>query len=439
MDFCRLANGFRLVFQALTVKQEDKVGGCGQRKTVRMRRLNRPTVLLTVAYIIGLAVIGAMSITAHALLGAVIEEQSDEGHVLSVVGRQRMLVQRIAYLSERILRNPAAAQKKALMQAITEMDMAHHAMIEGDSAMGFPKTVPETVSEVLFAQPHELDRRVGTFLTFARFFSNEATVPKFSDDPAFQFIRAEADGPLLESFEVLVEAYGAHFLLLTDELVQLQRIILAVVILTLLAEGVLIFRPLVKRVHLYATRLQTMALSDPMTGVGNRRAFHDAAERELSVCDRKTVPLGLALLDIDKFKRINDTHGHAIGDEAIIHLCAVVKDTIRRNDILCRLGGEEFAVLLPGADAAETWQVAERMRVAVETQALILQNGQTLPFTTSIGCAVYLPGSGQSPVEADDSRVIDGLLVEADTALYRAKENGRNQVCGSEERLTAIA
>lgn len=397
-----------------------------------MRNHVRPTVLLTIAYIAALAVIGLLSVSAHLMVGSIIAEQRDEGAVLNATGRQRMLSQRIAYLSERLMDNSTPLLRREMSGAIAQMEQVHRNMVRGNAGAGFPEQQPRAVAAILFSSPHELDRRVKTFLNFARTFTAESSIQGELSvrDPGFQFIRAEAAGPLLESFEALVSAYEAHFLEMTDRLLFLQRILLGVVILTLLGEGMLIFRPLVRRVHLYAANMHKMALSDPMTGIGNRRAFYDAAEDMLERAEEKNRPLGLALLDIDRFKLINDREGHAVGDEAICHLARVTGDIVRRDDVLCRLGGEEFAILLPGADLAETRHIAERVRQGIEATVLQLEDGRDLPFTVSVGFAVCFPESRGAAVTMAHRKMTDHLLNSADEALYRAKNGGRNRIAG---------
>ncbi len=152
---------------------------------------------------------------------------------------------------------------------------------------------------------------------------------------------------------------------------------------------------------------------DHLTGAPSRRAFFDAAGRELSRARRHGAGLGLLLLDADHFKRINDTYGHGVGDEVLRDLVRRTQLAIRKIDYCARLGGEEFAVLLPDATAETAVAVAERLRAALDRPA---QAGSAA-YTVSIGLAMLEEGES-----------LDGLMARADAALYAAKEGGRNRV-----------
>ncbi|MEW6647926.1 MAG: GGDEF domain-containing protein [Pseudomonadota bacterium] len=129
------------------------------------------------------------------------------------------------------------------------------------------------------------------------------------------------------------------------------------------------------------------------------------------------------IIDLDHFKKVNDTHGHAAGDAVLRHVAKLMRDNIRKIDIPGRIGGEEFAILLPGIGPAEARVTAERLRDTIAAASLMLEDGTTIPLTVSIGIAEILP---------TDSR-IDAPLTRADAALYRAKESGRNRTVVAEE------
>lgn len=157
--------------------------------------------------------------------------------------------------------------------------------------------------------------------------------------------------------------------------------------------------------------------SDHLTGLANRRAFFDAAATALQRCVRGKLPLSLVLFDVDHFKAVNDTHGHAAGDAALRHLAAGLSATFRRTDIVARVGGEEFVVLLAGSTLDEASALAERFRAHMASHAVTV-NGVSVFCTVSAGVASLDAGVVG----------IDDLLQRADTALYAAKGGGRNQV-----------
>ncbi len=164
--------------------------------------------------------------------------------------------------------------------------------------------------------------------------------------------------------------------------------------------------------------LRDMALLDTLTGVPNRRAFDAAMKRAVESTRRNGTQLGLVLIDIDHFKRVNDTYGHGVGDALLRHVAATVSATLRDCDFFARIGGEEFALLVEDASAETLNEVAERFRLAVETLPLQRAHESPLGCTLSAGLALSEPGR----VDATQ------LYAVADAALYRAKGNGRNRV-----------
>lgn len=161
---------------------------------------------------------------------------------------------------------------------------------------------------------------------------------------------------------------------------------------------------------------EDMANRDYLTGAWNRRALFRFAEREVLRAQRTGRPLSLLVLDVDHFKRINDSHGHAQGDRVLTDLTAQANAMIRRFDVFARLGGEEFALLLPEADADAALHAAHRLRQAM--QRALPAEGMRIDYTVSIGVATLL-----------DAENFSTLLGRADAALYAAKEAGRNTVC----------
>jgi diguanylate cyclase (GGDEF)-like protein len=162
---------------------------------------------------------------------------------------------------------------------------------------------------------------------------------------------------------------------------------------------------------------QRAASTDYLTGLANRRTVAEAGERALHAARRLEAPLAVAILDADHFKRVNDTYGHAAGDRVLQHLAQLLEGTARRSDLPGRFGGEEFLLLLEGADAAMALAAAGRFRSALQAQPLEL-DGQPLAVTVSIGVAVLAP----------EDRHFDDLVRRADAALYAAKTAGRDRI-----------
>lgn len=176
------------------------------------------------------------------------------------------------------------------------------------------------------------------------------------------------------------------------------------------------FNDITKRKEM-ETHLLRLATTDPLTGLNNRRSFEEIADREFKRAKRYGNPLAALMLDIDWFKQVNDNHGHAAGDDVLKAVARAITDTLRETDLAGRLGGEEFAALLPETEAKGAHEVAERLRHAV-AEAAITAGGMQLQVTASIGVAA----------RNDKDTDLASLLKRADEALYKAKQSGRNRV-----------
>jgi diguanylate cyclase (GGDEF)-like protein len=170
-----------------------------------------------------------------------------------------------------------------------------------------------------------------------------------------------------------------------------------------------------------AQELEKLANIDPLTEVWNRRHLLELAEREFHRADRYQRPFSVLMLDIDHFKTINDTYGHAVGDEALKLMAKTVLQTLRKTDYFGRFGGEEFVAFLPETDLETAIAVAERIRLALAEIAIPIDLS-LIHMTVSIGVATHQV--------RDDS--LDNLLKRSDTALYKAKKQGRNQAVADE-------
>lgn len=165
-------------------------------------------------------------------------------------------------------------------------------------------------------------------------------------------------------------------------------------------------------------QLQAAARTDAKTGLLNAGAWQREADTELARAQRSAEPLALLLIDLDHFKRVNDTYGHLVGDQVLLGVATTLCNQLREYDVIGRFGGEEFVVLLPGADTVEACRVAERLRTRIRRLAVPAEDG-TVNVTVSVGISLFRT-HGHDLIE---------LLASADLALYRAKESGRDRVC----------
>jgi len=166
--------------------------------------------------------------------------------------------------------------------------------------------------------------------------------------------------------------------------------------------------------------LKLLASTDPLTKLYNRRYFMKTAKTILDLAQRNKTTTSVIILDIDKFKRVNDVYGHKVGDDVLVVLASSLLKNSRKSDITGRWGGEEFLLLLPGTDLNGAFIIAEKIRKKVEELVVSLENEQTLQFTVSLGVSEF---------NSKDDKNIGASINRADKALYRAKESGRNRVC----------
>lgn len=164
-------------------------------------------------------------------------------------------------------------------------------------------------------------------------------------------------------------------------------------------------------------KLKELASLDSLTGIFNRRAFYDRAKEIIDYAKVGDLDVSLLMFDLDNFKELNDTYGHAAGDEVLLRFTRVVSDCCRNSDIFARLGGEEFCLLLPDTPEAAARNIAERIRERIEKNAVMV-NGEPVHYTTSVGGTMW---------ESHEAK-IDSTLSRADRYLYQAKEAGRNVV-----------
>jgi len=163
--------------------------------------------------------------------------------------------------------------------------------------------------------------------------------------------------------------------------------------------------------------LEYIASIDPMTKLYNRRYFSNISESILKLAKRKKKPVSIVMLDIDDFKKVNDTYGHNIGDDVIIAIAKILKNICRESDVACRFGGEEFILLLPDTDRNGVYNVAQKVRRTVEEYQVKIDDTKSIQVTVSLGVS-----------EVNVNKNLEVSIKKADDALYKAKENGKNRV-----------
>ena len=356
-----------------------------------------------------------MTLGSHLTLNRMMKEHEGAASVVNVSGRQRMLSQRIAGLASQLALDLPGARPD-LISALDHFEASHRDLLQGNAVAGVPAAKDPALHAIYFEGVYPLDAAVTDFLARGR---RLATMPadavRRSDDLA-QIIAAARE-PLLTALNNVVTFHqqSSERALITLE--RMQTGSLTVVLLTLLFEALLIFRPMVLRIAAYTRALMTLATVDPLTQALNRRSFSERTAAELARARRYGRTTAMLLLDADRFKAVNDTHGHAVGDAVLQALSGAVASALRPSDLFGRLGGEEFGVLLSETGGPGAVVAAERIRQAV-ADLRVATPGGPLAFTISIGVAEV--GENETTVQA--------AMARADLALYQAKAAGRNRV-----------
>ena len=186
---------------------------------------------------------------------------------------------------------------------------------------------------------------------------------------------------------------------------------------------------LLLRIHEVEQEMRSLASYDSLTGLPSRHAFFDNANNYVSLARREQIIFCVMIIDLDHFKSINDRYGHPAGDAVLRGVADVVNSVARSSDIMGRLGGEEFALVLPSTNTLKALEFSERLHHAIN-QAVLKYKGSAIRYTASIGLSEFDTDSGDS---------LDDLLARADLALYQAKQSGRNQTATFNPQLTQAA
>jgi diguanylate cyclase (GGDEF)-like protein len=370
---------------------------------------------LTAYYVVALLAIGCIALTSHIVEERSLESGQGIASVINSSGRQRMLSQRIEGLAEQYHRGDPTARED-LLQAIDEFEKSHQLLAQTYLSSAPAGDSSPLLHELYFGGAGSLDRQVRTYILNARQVSSLAP-----DDPRIPALldqlSQEARSPLLNALNRVVTIHQQESERKLANLKALQWTLLAIMGVALALEAMLVFRPLVFRIVALSNFLLYQANADQLTGVNNRRGFLESAAKEFNRFQRYRRPLTVIALDIDHFKQVNDTLGHEAGDTVLNALGAVLASSIRPIDIVGRIGGEEFALILPETPLENAVILAERLRGAVQ-DLQIPYGSSVISVTASFGVAAVEPGTPD----------IASAMRAADKLLYAAKHAGRNRV-----------
>lgn len=381
----------------------------------------------TLTYLIALLIIAAISLCADSVNQKIIARQENTALMVNVAGRQRMLSQRITRIADEVADGSAdqTAGQAEIVALAQRMEAAQQKLVSGDPGRGMLPATSPALRAIYFGDPVHLEQQVNTFLGHARSFAAQPAPTMKAPD--LLALRRAVTAPLLDGLDAAVSEYQTASEQDIRHLRNLMSTLTGLMLAVLLLEALLIYRPLFNRLSETISLLVKASTTDFLTGALNRRAFLAAAERGLSRARRNHQPLCLLMADIDHFKRINDTYGHPIGDKMIRHFASCAAGSLRSTDCVGRVGGEEFAVILPGTTLHGGMLVAERIRERfASTTGATARGEQPVTATVSIGLICASGGS------------LEELLVQADQLLYEAKNLGRNRVQAGVGDLSSV-
>lgn len=379
---------------------------------------------LTLRYVVALSLVAVLVLAGYAVFHHVMATIDRSASITSVSGSQRVLTQRV--LAQCLLLSAADEEearrdiRARLSRALAMLEENHRRLLADlDDPASLAAHSPE-LSAIYFQPPHELDRRMRFFIESSRdFLRGESRRPALSDFD-FQNVLVFGESELLRELGAVIQEYQRQAAQRLTILRRLEAAVTAGLLLLLVFVGVGILRPMVRRICADRERLEgtnaalaELAVTDQLTGIYNRLKFNEVMDHEIRAADRYGTPLSVIMFDIDHFKQVNDTHGHAAGDDMLRELSRRVQSHIRNADWLFRYGGEEFVVAAPHTGLESAVALAEKLRAAVA--AAPFPGG--IPGSISLGVAALCRGE-----------TVESLMGRVDAALYEAKNTGRGKV-----------
>ena len=391
-----------------------------------------PSGFLTVVYIAALSFIALLALMSHLLIVQMTGAQKETAEIVYIAGRQRVTAQQIAIHASNYMNSRDEKDEKLLENAYFSFKLGHNYLIRGSLESEEKSVVlSPALYKIYFDEPVNLHHKAQKYTELVDgFLELDKEDPQSFEklEILSREISEKAAGDMIQALDIAAQQFQEETLSKINTLSLVQTIVFIVLLITLLLEAMFIFRPLVIHVRRYSQQLLDLALKDALTGLNNRRAFMQAAEAELSRARRHNHNLCVVLSDIDKFKSVNDTYGHAAGDDVLKHLADILEKTFRKEDIIGRIGGEEFAFVLPETNAEQGEKLIEKLRQRIENSPCDIEDDNGQPFALK-----YTSSFGLVPL-SNEHETVDSLLKRADTALYEAKEAGRNRVVVAKDK-----
>lgn len=401
----------------------------------------------TKRYVIAISLIALLSTGAFYFLHLGLKTSASTALIVNMSGKQRMLSQRVASLSQQYYfysnHNSKSIRQEAiradLLLAIEEMARANAALSTGKLKEGVEVKLSPEILEIYYGEI-ALKKRVEWYLERAKRLSQ---TPSKAESANLLREIVLTSTPLLKDLNMAVLQYQIEGEENIAEVKQLETLVWIVTLITLLLEVIFIFQPMAHKIReLFQevlwnqenleqqisirtmslehanTKLLQMASHDPLTGLKNRLNMERDLEELIMQFDKHHLPYAVLMLDIDWFKKINDSYGHDAGDFVLCEISKIMLENVRIQDSVYRAGGEEFVIIFNRITREQAVEKAEEIRINIQKHQFIFDN-QVLECTVSGG--IYHP-------DIRKSSTVQGVLKLADNALYEAKHSGRNNI-----------
>ncbi len=366
---------------------------------------------LTRAYVTAFSIIAFISILGHIVTAHITSRQRDNANVTFRITNIRSLVDEVSSQAATFHATGNSFDDTLLGGDISDLQQK---FVEAEASGN------DDIDRIFHDPRYQISKSMKIFVQHAQDIGRYERTGH--PDKATAMLKALTDQQRILGLNLdqALRQYRTHVMEEIERAYDLQLYGVLVILLTLLLEMTFIFRPLVKNLAEYHRNILHLALTDMLTGINNRRAFMQLAHVGLAYYKRHKTPFALAMMDLDHFKSVNDTYGHKVGDLVLQHYTSLMKKTLRANDTLGRIGGEEFAIFLPQTTPEEALAVIERFRKCVATTPCPYKDAdgapQNLSYSSSFGIVAVTQGTW----------ALDELIVKADEQLYKAKDGGRN-------------
>ena len=372
-------------------------------------------------YFSSLAAIALLVAASHFVIDSIVSEESLMVDINEIGGRQRMLSERIVHLllEYAVEKDPAerSAVVRLIEQANNAFDRTHNLLIRGQISPTDAIVFEDNIDNLFFGEPRYLDETARLFVYNTREVLSHEWSPELISSFYLKELRQAAKASINSGLEELATLYTQNSKARIIRLRIIVAVFLIAAIILVIGIGLFVFEPLFKRISTQEEELRHLAFRDPLTNLLNRRGFFDEAEIQFQQSRESNTRFSVLFLDIDFLKTINDSFGHAMGDNVIVEIARVCLDNLRSDEIAGRIGGDEFGVILPNLSLQSATEVAERLRKAMSDNKIPGISGD-MQVSLSIGVA---------SVSERDKNAFE-LISRADKNLYEAKKTGRNLI-----------